>query len=98
MRGNLCSVVDLSAFLGGAPASLSESSRLLLIGTRFRTAAGLLVDRSLGLRNPAQLKPRTSSGAAPWVRGEFEDEDGKTWRELDLGQLAQHEEFLNVGY
>jgi twitching motility protein PilI len=97
VRGNLYSVVDFPAFLGGAPVSLTDQSRLLLIGQRFRTAAALLVDRSLGLRNAAQLKPVEATSQAAWVRAEYQDEDGRAWRELDLGQLVQHEEFLNVG-
>jgi twitching motility protein PilI len=98
VRGNLCSVVDLAAFLGGVPATLSEQSRLLLIGARYRTGAGLLVDRSLGLRNPAQLKPCPGAVQTTWVRTQYEDEDGKIWRELDLGALVQQEEFLNAGF
>jgi twitching motility protein PilI len=97
VRGNLYSVVDFPAFLGGAPVSLTDQSRLLLIGQRFRTGAALLVDRSLGLRNAAKLKPIEARSQAVWVKAEYEDEDGRAWRELDLGQLVQHEEFLNVG-
>jgi twitching motility protein PilI len=98
VRGNLYTVVDLAAFLGGAPSSLSEQSRLLLIGARYRTGAGLLVERSLGLRNPAQLKPCLGAVQTAWVRSQYEDEDGKIWRELDLGALVQQEEFLNAGF
>src|SRR4051812_42310477 len=36
IRGNLFSVVDFPAFLGRSPVSVSEQSRLLLIGERFR--------------------------------------------------------------
>ena len=98
IRGNLFSVVDFPAFLGGAAAALTDQSRLLLIGERFRTGAALLVDRSLGLRNPAQLKALPASGAAraPWLKGEFQDPDGRAWKELDLSQLVQHQDFLNV--
>ena len=97
VRGNLYSVVDFPAFLGGAPVNLNEQSRLLLIGERFRTASALLVDRSLGLRNATQLKLTESKDQAAWVRAQYQDEEGKSWLELDLGQLVQHEEFLNVG-
>src|SRR5882672_9531902 len=98
IRGNLFSVVDFPAFLGGAAATLTEQSRLLLLGERFRTGAALLVDRSLGLRNPAQLKPLPRSGGAraPWLKGEFQDPDGRAWKELDLSQLVQQQGFLNV--
>lgn len=99
IRGNLYSVIDFPAFLGGAAVSLSEQSRLLLVGERFRMASALLVDRSLGLRNPEQLTPVRvgAEGEAPWLKGEYSDEDGKPWKELDLAQLVQHPDFLAVG-
>jgi twitching motility protein PilI len=97
IRGNLYSVVDFSAFIGGAPVTLSDQSRLLLIGERFRLGSALLVDRSLGLRNPAQLKAREGAApASPWIKGGYEDQDGRIWTELDLGQLVQHQDFLAV--
>jgi twitching motility protein PilI len=98
VRGNLYSVIDFPAFLGVGAVALGENSRLLLLGERFRTAAGLLIDRSLGLRNPEQLKPNGGAGeAAPaWLRGEFEDNEGKTWKELDVPQLVRHADFLSV--
>lgn len=99
IRGNLYSVVDLPAFLGGAAVSLNEQSRLLLVSERFRMASALLVDRSLGLRNPEQLKPLQSGAGTPppWLKGEYSDEEGKPWKELDLAQLVQHADFLGVG-
>jgi twitching motility protein PilI len=97
VRGNLYSVVDFPAFLGVGAVAVGEHSRLLLIGDRFRTAAALLIDRSLGLRNPDQLKPREAGGEAPaWLRGEFEDPEGRSWKELDLPQLVRHTDFLSV--
>ncbi len=99
IRGNLYSVVDLSAYLGGAPVTVSEQSRLLLIGERFRMGSTLLVDRSLGLRNPAQLKPLEADAETrpAWVKAHYADEDGRSWKELDLAQLVQQPEFLSVG-
>ncbi len=96
IRGNLYSVVDFPAFLGRAPVAVGDQSRLLLIGERFRLAAALLVDRSLGLRNPAQLRPREGA-ITQWARAEYADNDGKEWKELDLPQLVQHPDFLSVG-
>ena len=101
IRGNLYSVVDFPAFLGVGAVAVSEHSRLLLIGDRFRTASALLIDRSLGLRNPEQLKPRTAAsdagGETPsYLRGEFDDGEGRAWKELDLPQLVRHTEFLSV--
>ncbi len=97
IRGNLYSVVDFPAFLGGTPAPSTEHSRLLLIGERFRTGSALLVDRSLGLRNPAQLRQLSDGGAhKPWVKAGYSDQDGKVWKELDIPRLIQHPDFLDV--
>jgi twitching motility protein PilI len=98
IRGNLYSVVDFSAFLGGPPVVQGEQSRLLLLGDRFRIGSALLVDRSLGLRNPGQLKAQARpENAQPWLKGQFTDEDGRAWRELDVPQLVLQQEFLTVG-
>src|SRR5574340_990066 len=96
IRGKLYSVVDFPAFLGRSPAAVGDQSRLLLVGERFRLAAALLVDRSLGLRNPAQLQPREGE-SAEWARAEYTDAEGRRWKELDLPQLVQHPDFLSVG-
>lgn len=97
IRGNLYSVVDFPAFLGGAPAPITDQSRLLLIGERFRTGSALLIDRLLGLRNPAQLRQRPSSGAHQrWVKAEYTDQDGRGWKELDMPLLVRHPDFLDV--
>jgi twitching motility protein PilI len=97
IRGKLYSVVDFSAFLGGAPALITDQSRLLLIGERFRTGAALLVDRSPGLRSPADLKERSGGrDARPWVKAEFTDPDGGGWKELDISMLVHHPDFLGI--
>jgi len=99
IRGNLYSVVDFPAFLGGAAVVLGEQARLLLLGGRFRMGSALLVDRSLGLRSAEQLEPRAREpGAAPaWLRAQYGDKDGRQWNELDVAQLVQHPDFLGVG-
>ena len=97
IRGMLYSVVDFPAFLGGAAVTVSDQARLLLIGERFRLGSALLVDRSLGLRNPEQLKPRAADAqAATWLRAEYDDVDGRQWKELDMAQLVRHPDFLGV--
>lgn len=96
IRGNLYSVIDFPAFLGRAPVVLGDRARLLLLGERFRLAAALLVDGSLGLRNPAQLEGAGTEPGA-WSRGAYRDREGRRWNELDLPQLAQHPDFLSVG-
>ena len=97
VRGNLYSVVDFAAFLGAGVATANEQARLVLLGERFRSAAALLVDRSLGLRNPAQLRAREPApGRQTWLRAEYDDEAGGQWRELDVADLVRHPEFLTV--
>lgn len=97
IRGNLVSVVDFAAFLGGASVPIGEHSRLVLVAEQFRTGAALLVSRSLGLRNPAGLRPRAHGGAkAPWTKAEYTDADGRAWKELDVPQLVRHADFLSV--
>jgi twitching motility protein PilI len=98
VRGNLYSVVDFSEFLGTGGSRGGEQARLVLLGERFRSAAALLVDRSLGLRNPAQLRAREpASAATAWLRAEYEDEVGARWSELDVGALVRDIAFLDVG-
>jgi len=97
IRGNLVSVTDFAAFLGIGSANAGEHSRLVLLNERFRIGGALLVDRSLGLRSDEQLTERPRAEArAPWVRAEFDDALGESWRELDLGRLAQDPGFLSV--
>ena len=96
IRGNLYSVVDFPAFLGRTPVAASDQARLLLLGERFRLGAALLVDRSLGLKNPVQLDRRNNE-PGPWWRAQYADAEGRLWKELDIPQLAQHPDFLGVG-
>ena len=98
VRGNLYSVTDFSAFLGGAATSVGEQARLLLLNDRFRCGAALLVERSLGLRDPAELELRNdAAGPQPaFVRGVFADPSGRLWRELDVPALIQHQAFLEA--
>lgn len=97
IRGNLYSVVDLAAFLGGPGVTLTDHARLLVISDRFRASAALLVERSLGLRNAQELEPRPlDETKSPWLRAAYSDAEGKVWKELDVPALVQHPEFLDV--
>jgi twitching motility protein PilI len=97
VRGNLYSVVDFAEFLGTGISGTGEDARLVLLGERFRSAAALLVDRSLGLRNPAHLRLREAApGRAAWLRGEYEEEGGGRWSELNVAELVRDAEFLTV--
>ena len=97
VRGNLYSVVDFAEFLGTGVSGTGDQARLVLLGDRFRSGAALLVDRSLGLRNPAELRAREPNAQRPaWLRAEYEDENGGRWSELDVGALVRHDQFLSV--
>jgi twitching motility protein PilI len=97
IRGNLYSVVDFSAFMGGGATTLDGQSRLVLIGEQYRTGAALLVTRSLGLRNPAHMRMREAKGPrSPWTTAEYGETDGRNWKEIDVARLVQHPEFLAV--
>lgn len=96
VRGNLYSVSDFSAFLGGEPLKLTAEARLLVLSGRFRCGAALLAERSLGLRALAGLTPQSVTTPAPWVRAQYSDAEGRIWKELDVAALVQHEAFLEV--
>jgi twitching motility protein PilI len=98
VRGNLYSVVDFAAFLGAGASAGGEQARLLLLGERFRSSAALLIDRSLGLRNPTQLRARDPEpGRAAWLRAEYDDDAGARWSELDVAALVRDAGFISVG-
>ncbi len=96
VRGKLYGVVDLPAFLGGAPAAPGEQARLLLLSDKFRMGSALLVDRVLGLRGAEGFEPQAAAGGAPWLKAEFVDRDGVRWKELDVPRLVQEAAFLDV--
>ncbi len=95
VRGNLYSVVDLAEFLGTGVSLGGAQARLVLLGERFRSGAALLVDRSLGLRDPGQLQERQAADR-PWTRAVYSDAEGAEWQELDVGRLVQHPDFIDV--
>jgi twitching motility protein PilI len=96
VRGNLYSVTDFSAFLGGEAVKLSADARLLVLSERFRNGAALLVERSLGLRALGELTPQSVGTPMPWVRAQYSDAEGRIWKELDVDALVQREDFLEV--
>jgi twitching motility protein PilI len=97
VRGNLYSVVDFAEFLGTGVSGTGDQARLVLLSERFRSSAALLVDRSLGLRNPAELRARDPGvQRSAWLRAVYEDENAGRWSELDVGALVRDEQFLSV--
>jgi len=96
VRGNLYSVTDFSAFVGGEAVKPTADARLLVLSERFRTGAALLVSRSLGLRALGELTPRTVATPMPWIRAQYSDAEGRIWKELDVAGLVQQEACLEV--
>jgi len=96
IRGNLYSVTDFAAFLGGEATAITDQARLLLISDRFRAGCALLVGRSLGLRKSGELEPRPGGAGSRWTRAEYTDAEGKRWRELNVPALVRDPEFLDV--
>lgn len=98
VRGNLYSIVDLSAFQGGEVTGGGPERRVILVSDKLVGGAGLLVSRMLGLRNPEAFTPANRpEGAPPWLVAAFTDAAGAEWSELDLPVLVKERRFLEVG-
>jgi twitching motility protein PilI len=108
VRGNLYGVADIAAYeCSGAAASTGSgqaastssgqasgdaNNRVLLVAEKYAFNAALLIDRVLGLRD-----------AQTWSQGEvdgiieYRDEQGSTWRKLNVRGLLEQAEFLQIG-
>jgi twitching motility protein PilI len=99
IRGNLYSIVDFHAFLGGENVPADALARLILLNARAgEQSSGILVERVLGLRNLDHFKPADGGGDAPsWHVQRWIDGDGAHWQEIDLRKLVRDPAFLQVG-
>ncbi|WP_313952068.1 chemotaxis protein CheW [Accumulibacter sp.] len=98
IRGNLYSVVDLSAFLGKEATPQNASSRLLLIGTRHGSNAALLVTRMIGLRNIEAFRPAAPDPTTlAWADECYTDSEGCRWRKLNVRELLADDAFMDIG-
>lgn len=97
IRGNLYSVTDLQEFFGKGQTVELPLNRLLLVQPKWVQNAALLVGSMLGLRYPEQMQALPLSGdVPPWVLGMYQGSDGRVWREISVGALVQHPEYLKV--
>ena len=101
IRGVLYSVVDFSAWRGGAPTPINAQSRLLLIGARHGINSALLVRRALGLRPQLQMRAVSEAGAgtdetSPWLGGRFTDAQGLAWTQLRIPALLADPDYLDI--
>ena len=101
IRGVLYSVVDFSAWRGGAATPCNAQSRLLLVGARHGINSALLVRRSLGLRPQLQMHASGTANpsgreTAPWMGGRFKDVQGLTWTQLRIPALLADPDYLDI--
>ena len=99
VQGNLYGIVDLAAYLGGANTKIDQKTRILLVSPRFDINSGLLVSRTLGIRNISdfeRIENNDSDSYPLGVSDVYKDEHGQHWNELNLQDLVHDEEFLQV--
>ena len=95
VRGTLVGVIDFAQLRGEAATPLSAETRLLVLSTRHRVNAELLVVRTGGLMNVTRMLRAAAPGAA-WAGAAYEDRDGRVWWELDAGALVSDPRFLQI--
>ncbi|MBI5429294.1 MAG: chemotaxis protein CheW [Nitrosomonadales bacterium] len=93
VRGNLFGVVDIAAYGQSGAIAQDDSNRILLVAGRYAFNVALLVDRVLGLRDARAW--RQTEGAGGQI--EYQDEQGTSWRKLDVSDLLKQAEFLQIG-
>ncbi len=99
LRGEVCGIVDLAAFLGdGGATRAGARSRLVQFAPSLDTNVALLVEQLVGLRTPEQfvVDPQAPPATLPWLGPGLLDADGLRWRELNLALLADDSRFLQV--
>lgn len=92
VRGNLYCVADMAAYQHKGEAVRDIANRVLLVAGRHAFNAALLVDRVLGLRDARTWQQSKVEGQI-----EYCDEQGASWRKLDVVGLLDQAEFLQVG-
>lgn len=104
LRGTLCGVVDLAAFLGcggDAPRSQVALAQCRLVGFNalLEVNGALLVDELLGIRTTDAFVRSTppGEGQPPYFGHTYVNPDGEQWREISLQALAQQQAFVDIG-
>jgi twitching motility protein PilI len=108
LRGQLHGVIDMAGFLGLPQRSLRnltdvaarDAGRLVAFNAGLQTNAALLIDRLMGLRHAGDLQAAEPEGDAAvrphFIGQQWQDEQGRTWYELDLSALVSDETFLKI--
>ncbi len=93
VRGNLYGVVDMAAYEQSGVTPEDSGNRILLVAGRFAFNAALLVEKVLGLRDAKEWDQSDDVGG----QVEYRDEQGASWRKLDVSDLLKQAEFLHIG-
>ena len=105
LRGGLQGVIDLArllerpgAALAAAGDRVSAESRLVSLHAALGINAVLLIDRLLGLRNPAMFTAIAENplDAPACFAHRLIDAQGQVWQELNLQVLAAEPEFMAI--
>ncbi|NOU01647.1 MAG: chemotaxis protein CheW [Gallionella sp.] len=92
VRGNLYGVVDMIAYQESGVATGDAENRVILVSSRFEFNVALLVDRVFGLRDARNWLQSELGGQV-----EYHDEQGASWRKLDISAILEQAEFLQIG-
>ena len=100
VRGQLITVIDLKAFLGGGASHTDRHSRVLVLASR-DVPTGMLVDEVVGFRrfsssNYSETAPRTVIRCDNYLDGGYQ-RDEEAWPCFSLPKLLQDEQFLRAG-
>lgn len=97
VQGDLYGIADLAAYFGGVSTKVDQKTRILLVSPRFDVNSGLLVNRTLGIRNVSDFERIEDGNSSKLgVSSSYKDGQGQYWNELNLQDLVRDEEFLQV--
>ena len=100
VRGQLITIVDLKAFLGGGIAMTERRARVLLVASR-DVPTGMLVDEVVGFRrfnatHYTTETPATMIRCDNYLDGVYRLDD-EVWPRFSLAKLLRDEQFLRAG-
>ncbi len=105
LRGGLHGVIDFARLIGGGDGGILPHAERITSESRlvsFHHALGIntvmLIDRLLGLRNPANFSTlaQVPEGAPAYFSRCLLDMQGQAWQEVDLQGLSMEPEFLAI--
>lgn len=100
VRGQLITIVDLKAFLGGGVSMTDRRARVLVLANR-DVPTGILVAEVIGFRrfdstDYTDETPATTLSCENYLSGGYRRDD-ETWPHFSLTKLLQDEQFLRAG-